>query len=88
MVHKEPKELTTFFVGRPVYFYIDLVGKIVYIIIHHSLLIIHFILHMSSQNCSSDFDIWVVKFYEFGEFVDRGSGSRNVVDDEDGFVAE
>ena len=43
---------------------------------------------MSSQNCSSDFDVWVVEFDEFGEFVDRGSGSSDVVDDKDGFVAE
>ena len=43
---------------------------------------------MSSQDGSSDFDVWVVKFDEFGEFVDRGSGSGDVVDDEDGFVAE
>lgn len=45
-------------------------------------------LHMSSQDGSSDFDVWVIEFYEFGEFVYCGSGSCDVVDDEDGFVAE
>lgn len=43
---------------------------------------------MSAQNCSSDFDVWIVEFDEFCHFVDCGSGSRNVVDNEDGFVAE
>lgn len=44
--------------------------------------------YMSAQHGSSDFDVWIVEFDEFCHFVDRGSSGRNVVDDEDGFVAE
>lgn len=43
---------------------------------------------MSAENCSSDFDVWIVEFYTFGEFIDRGSGSRDIVDDKNRFVAE
>lgn len=43
--------------------------------------------YVSSENCSSDFDIWIMEFYEFGEFIYRRSGSRDVVHNQDGFVA-
>ena len=43
---------------------------------------------MSTEDCSSDFDVWIVGFDQFRQFVDSRAGGGDIVDDEDGFVAE